>query len=88
MTPYIANTLIHGWANEMNIDKSRSIFSRVGREKREPSTYEAMTRAYLAVEDRVSAKSVVQEMLSRGYPGAVSNKILELLGGGNAENAV
>jgi len=26
-------------------------------------------------------------MLSRGYPGAVSNKILELLGGGNAENA-
>ncbi len=46
-----------------------------------------MTRAYLAVEDRLSAKGVVQEMLSRGYPGAVSNKILELLGGGNAENA-
>ncbi|KAE8448625.1 hypothetical protein EG329_009050 [Mollisiaceae sp. DMI_Dod_QoI] len=88
MTPYIANTLIHGWANEMNIEKSKSVFARVGREKREPSTYEAMTRAYLAVEDRASAKAVVQEMLSRGYPGAVSNKILELLGGGNAENAV
>lgn len=88
MTPYIANTLIHGWANELNIDKSKSIFASVGREKREPSTYEAMTRAYLAVEDRLSAKSVVQEMLSRGYPGAVSNKILELLGGGNAESSV
>lgn len=86
MTPYIANTLIHGWANLMNIDKCKSIFASVGREKREPSTYEAMTRAYLAVEDRQSAKGVVQEMLSRGYPGAVSNKILELLGGGNAEN--
>ncbi|KAG9235813.1 putative pentatricopeptide repeat-containing protein [Amylocarpus encephaloides] len=86
MTPYIANTLIHGWANEMNINKSKSIFASVGRGKREPSTYEAMTRAYLAVEDRQSAQGVVQEMLSRGYPGAVSNKILELLGGGNAEN--
>jgi pentatricopeptide repeat protein len=88
MTPYIANTLIHGWANQKNIEKSKTIFSSVGREKREPSTYEAMTRAYLAVEDRDSARGVVQEMLSRGYPGAVANKILELLGGGNAENAV
>jgi len=87
MTPYIANTLIHGWANELNIDRARSIFASVSREKREPSTYEAMTRAYLAVEDRLSAKAVVQEMLGRGYPGAVSNKILELLGGGHAENA-
>jgi len=86
MTPYIANTLIHGWANEKDIKKSKAIFSSVGRDKREPSTYEAMTRAFLAVEDRISAKVVVQEMLSRGYPGAVSNKILELLGGGNAEN--
>lgn len=80
-TPYIANTLIHGWANELNIDKAKSIFASVSRENREPSTYEAMTRAYLAVEDRVSATAVVQEMLSRGYPGAVSNKIAVLLGG-------
>jgi len=88
MTPYIANTLIHGWANQKNIDKAKAIFASLSREKREPSTYEAMTRAYLTVEDRTSAKGVVQEMLSRGYPGAVSNKILELLGGGIAENAV
>ncbi len=47
-----------------------------------------MTRAYLAIEDRASAKTVVQEMLGRGYPGAVSNKILELLGGGHAEISV
>lgn len=85
MTPYIANTLIHGWANEKNIAKSTEIFSAVGREKREPSTYEAMTRAFLAVEDRPSAMRVVQEMLGRGYPNAVSGKILELVGGGHAE---
>jgi pentatricopeptide repeat protein len=85
MTPYIANTLIHGWANEMNIEKSKEIFASVGQDKREPSTYEAMTRAYLTVEDRQSAKAVVQEMLGRGYPSAVSGKIFELVGGSNFE---
>ena len=88
MTPYIANTLIHGWTNEMKIEKAKEIFSLVGREKREPSTYEAMTRAYLAVEDKPSAHVVVQEMLGRGYPSAVSNKILEILGGGHADGSM
>lgn len=87
MTPYIANTLIHGWANEKNIKKSEAIYASVGHEKREPSTYEAMTRAYLAVEDRASAKGVVVEMFSRGYPAAVSSKILELVGGGSHHEA-
>ncbi|KAL1981116.1 hypothetical protein VTN96DRAFT_3050 [Rasamsonia emersonii] len=82
MTPYIANTLIHGWAAEGNIDNARAIYDSVGMEKREPSTYEAMTRAFLAVEDRPSAAKVVGEMLSRGYPTAVANKIVELVGGG------
>ncbi|KAJ2905470.1 hypothetical protein MKZ38_005346 [Zalerion maritima] len=82
LTPYIANTLIHGWAAVKNIGKARSIYDAVGRERREPSTYEAMTRAYLAVEERDRAKGVVSEMLGRGYPSAVVNKVLELLGGG------
>ncbi|KAI9781604.1 MAG: hypothetical protein M1839_005819 [Geoglossum umbratile] len=82
MTPYIANTLIHGWAMEKNIAKSKAIYEDIGRAKREPSTYEAMTRAFLAVEDRESAVNVVQEMLSRGYPVAVSGKVAELVNGG------
>ncbi|KAI1403592.1 hypothetical protein F4819DRAFT_450450 [Hypoxylon fuscum] len=88
LTPYIANTLIHGWAGEKNIEKATAIYNSVGRAKREPSTYEAMTRAFLAVEDREHAKSVVSEMLSRGYPSAVVNKVLELLGGGNTNEDV
>jgi lipopolysaccharide biosynthesis regulator YciM len=82
LTPYIANTLIHGWASEKKIEKAQQIYDAVGRDKREPSTYEAMTRAYLAVEQREQAKGVVGEMLTRGYPSAVVNKVLELLGGG------
>ncbi len=87
LTPYIANTLIHGWAGVKDIAKAKDIYNALGREKREPSTYEAMTRAFLAVEERDSAKGVVTEMLNRGYPSAVVNKVLELLGGGNSEEA-
>ncbi|KAL7796623.1 hypothetical protein V8C37DRAFT_372410 [Trichoderma ceciliae] len=86
LTPYIANTLIHGWAAEKKIDKAQAIYDAVAREKREPSTYEAMTRAFLAAEQREEAKAVVGEMLTRGYPSAVVNKVLELLGGGQEAN--
>lgn len=84
MTAYIANTLIHGWVTAKNIVKSKSIFDALGRDKREPSTYEAMTRAYLAVEERGNAMKVVGEALRRGYPTAVANKICELVGGSAA----
>jgi len=84
ITPYIANSLIHGWALAHNIEKAKAIYDSVPEAKREPSTYEAMTRAYMAVEDRASAMIVVNEGLSRGYPAAVAGKILELVGGGRA----
>ncbi|KAI9797666.1 MAG: hypothetical protein M1825_005725 [Sarcosagium campestre] len=83
MTAYIANTLIHGWTLEKNIDKARGVYEAVGASKREPSTYEAMTRAFLAVEDKSSAVEVAQEMSSRGYPSAVAGKITELVYGGS-----
>ncbi|KAK0718010.1 hypothetical protein B0T26DRAFT_645296 [Lasiosphaeria miniovina] len=84
-TPYIANILIHGWAAEQNIDKAKQVYSALGRNKREPSTYEAMTRAFLAVHDRAEAEAVVGEMRTRGYPDAVVNKVTALLRGGNAD---
>ena len=84
MTPYIANALIHGWALKKDINRAREVFDAVRSDAREPSTYEAMTRAYLAVEEKVGAMGVVKEALSRGYPAAVANKIAELVGGGRA----
>jgi pentatricopeptide repeat protein len=82
MTAYIANSLIHGWALAQKIEKAKAIYESVPESRREPSTYEAMTRAYMAVEDRAAAMAVVNEGLSRGYPAAVAGKILELVGGG------
>ncbi|KAJ5213236.1 hypothetical protein N7449_000405 [Penicillium cf. viridicatum] len=84
MTAYIANTLIHGWAAEGNVSKAKAIYDGIGIQKREPSTYEAMTRAFLSAEDRTSAATIVQEMMSRGYPSAVAGKIVDLIGGASA----
>lgn len=80
MTAYIANTLIHGWAVEGNVSKAKTIYDSIGISKREPSTYEAMTRAFLAADDRTNASGIVQEMMSRGYPSAVASKIIDLVG--------
>ncbi len=78
-TPYIANAFIHGWTLEKNVEKAKQAFDRVPVSRREPSTYEAMVRAFLAAEDRESARRVVREALSRGYPSAVAAKIAELV---------
>ncbi|KAI7247660.1 hypothetical protein KC335_g18795 [Hortaea werneckii] len=78
-TPYIANALIHGWAQEANVTKAKQAFERVPLGKREPSTYEAMVRACLAAEEREQAKQVVREALGRGYPNAVAGKIADLV---------
>ncbi|KAI4242119.1 MAG: hypothetical protein L6R40_004161 [Gallowayella cf. fulva] len=80
MTPYITNTLIHGWAMARNVAKAQALYEGIGKEKREPSTYEAMTRAFLAGQERDHALEVLQEMLSRGYPSAVTNKVVDLIG--------
>lgn len=84
MTPYIANTLIKGWTASGEIKKAEELFAALGREKREPSTYEAMVRAYLVAERVGDAKRVVGEALARGYPPAVAGKICDLVGGGGA----
>ena len=80
MTAYIANPLIHGFAAEGDVAKAKTIYDSIGIGKREPSTYEAMTRAFLRCDDREGASGIVQEMLSRGYPPAVANKVVDLLG--------
>jgi hypothetical protein len=80
LTPYIANALIHGWAVAEDISKAEAIFRQVPQDKREPSTYEAMTRAYMMADSRDKALGVVNEALARGYPTAVAGKILDLVG--------
>lgn len=79
-TAYIANTLIHGWASTGDVTRAKAIYDSLSAAKREPSTYEAMTRAFLSIEDHASANVVAKEMLSKGYPSAVADKVLGLIG--------
>lgn len=80
LTPYIANTLIHGWALAGDVTAARAAYDELGREAREPSTYEAMVRALVGVGAAVQAEAVVREALGRGYPRAVEARIEEVLG--------
>ena len=86
MTPYIANALIKGWSSEQatlkgaDVDKAKSYYDALGREKREPSTYEAMVRGLLGVGRKEEAKEVVAECMARGYPNAVVEKVVGVLG--------
>ena len=86
MTPYIANALIKGWSSEKatpkgaDVDKAKSYYDALGKEKREPSTYEAMVMGFLGVGRMEEAREVVGECMGRGYPGAVVEKVVGVLG--------
>ncbi|KAL8916499.1 MAG: hypothetical protein Q9208_008477 [Pyrenodesmia sp. 3 TL-2023] len=79
MTPYIANAVIRGWATADNIAKAQDLYESMGKANREPSTYEEMTRAFLAVNDQNHAREVADEMFSRAYPAPVVAKLQKLL---------
>ena len=81
VTAYVANALISGWAAEGRIGRAREAYDALPRGKREPSTYEAMTRALVLAERAEEAREVVREACGRGYPAAVAGKIADLVGG-------
>ena len=87
LTVYMANHLIHGWTIAGNLAEAKKAFDSLTAEKnglycREPSSYEQMTRTYLAMGDRESALALVEEMKSKGYPVAVVARVTDILEGG------
>jgi pentatricopeptide repeat protein len=88
LTVYMANHLIHGWTIAGNLDEAKKVFDSLAAEKnglygREPSSYEQMTRTYLAMGDRESALALVDEMKTKGYPAAVVARVTDILEGGD-----
>jgi pentatricopeptide repeat protein len=87
LTVYMANHLIHGWTIAGNLVEARKVFDSLAAEKnglygREPSSYEQMTRTYVAMGDRESAQALVDEMKTKGYPAAVVARVTDILEGG------
>ncbi|KAK9472872.1 uncharacterized protein V1510DRAFT_416276 [Dipodascopsis tothii] len=78
VTPYMANTLIRGWST-LDIGKARAFFDDVlVRGQSEPSTFEAMIRAYIAVDERALALDVFHMMEVQGYPEPVVARARDL----------
>jgi pentatricopeptide repeat protein len=92
LTVYMANHLIHGWTIAGNLEEARRVFDSLATDKnglygREPSSYEQMTRTYLAMGDRAGALSLVEEMKTKGYPAAVVARVTDILEGGEGFSA-
>lgn len=80
MTAYVANALIKGYHAAGDIGKAKRVFAQLSWRDREPSTYETMARACLALDDdKKTAREIVREAEQRGYPPAVVAKILDVV---------
>ncbi|KAI7884757.1 TPR-like protein [Lichtheimia hyalospora FSU 10163] len=86
-SPYIENLLLRGYGQRGWIDKAEQLFERMSDDKsspkgtvvREPSTYEAMVRAYLDNNLVPKAKCILDRMMSRQFPDRVVAAVAALI---------
>ncbi|KAI7888565.1 uncharacterized protein EV154DRAFT_604751 [Mucor mucedo] len=88
-SPYIENLFIRGYGEKNQLDKAEKIFEAMSDDKyhqkhkviREPSTFEAMIRAYLLDDKIDKAKMILDKMVKRDFPpkviGVVADLVLE-----------
>ncbi|KAI8095625.1 hypothetical protein BDF21DRAFT_373891 [Thamnidium elegans] len=88
-SPYIENLFIRGYAEKGELAKAEKIFEAMSDDKylqkdkviREPSTFEAMIRAYLENDQLDKAKVILSKMVKRDFPpkviGVVADLVLE-----------
>ncbi|KAI8968451.1 hypothetical protein BDF20DRAFT_916971 [Mycotypha africana] len=85
--PYIENLFIRGYGEEGHLEKAEAIFEAMSDDKtqfhtsviREPSTYEALIRAYLKNDQVDKAKAVLDRMVKRDFPPKVVGAVADLL---------
>ncbi|KAF1804764.1 hypothetical protein V8B55DRAFT_1497372 [Mucor lusitanicus] len=81
-SPYIENLFIAGYGAQGQLDKAEEVFNRMGDSGnlvREPSTYEAMAKAYVENGEKTKAVQVVQQMRSRDFPPKVVDGVTQLI---------
>ncbi|KAL9560045.1 hypothetical protein MBANPS3_000110 [Mucor bainieri] len=79
---YIENLFIAGYGAQGQLHKAEEVFSRMGDSgslAREPSTYEAMAKAYVENGEKSKAVQVVQQMRSRDFPPKVVDGVTQLI---------
>ncbi|RCH98515.1 hypothetical protein CU098_007515, partial [Rhizopus stolonifer] len=88
-SPYIENVFIRGYGQKGLLEKAKAMFDAMTDDKingeddcsviREPSTYEAMVRAYVVNDKMAEAKHILELMLEREFPEKVTSLVAELI---------
>jgi pentatricopeptide repeat protein len=86
-SPYIENLFIRGYGQKGLLDEAKAMFNAMTDDKvneetstvREPSTYEAMVRAYIENNRIAEAKEIFELMVQREFPEKVTALVAELL---------
>lgn len=79
---YIENLFITGYGAQGQLEKAEQVFngmSDVDNLIKEPSTYEAMAKAYVDNGEKTKAVNVVQQMRSRDFPPKVVDGVIQLI---------
>lgn len=91
-SPYIENVFIRGYGQKGFLEKAKAMFDAMTDDKitndqsssstaviREPSTYEAMVRAYVENKKLTEAKEIFDLMVQREFPEKVTALVAELI---------
>lgn len=86
-SPYIENLFIRGYGQKGLVEKAEAVFEKMTDDKtledrrvvREPSTYEEMVRCYMDNKLVAKAKSVLDQMVQRDFPGKVLAVVADLV---------
>lgn len=93
-SPYIENVFIRGYGQKGLLEKAKAMFDAMTDDKitndqpsssttgtviREPSTYEAMVRAYVDNKKMTEAKEIFELMVQREFPEKVTALVAELI---------
>lgn len=78
---YIENLFIAGYGSQGDIKRAEQVFQKMdqGKLTKEPSTYEAMVKAYLNNQNKDAALKVVEEMRTRDFPPKVVEGVIQLI---------
>ncbi|GAA5794911.1 hypothetical protein HPULCUR_000259 [Helicostylum pulchrum] len=87
-SPYIENVFIRGYGQKGLLEKAKAMFDAMADDKidqqkevviREPSTYEAMVRAYVDSDKMTEANQIFDLMVQREFPEKVTALVAELI---------
>ncbi|RCI04987.1 hypothetical protein CU098_008874 [Rhizopus stolonifer] len=79
---YIENLFIAGYGAQGRLDKAQQVFDKMSDHdelSREPSTYEAMVKAYVENGHKEHAVQIIDQMRARDFPPKVVEGVIQIL---------